>query len=136
VTRPHPPDYRGPTDPARDAGQWMRDGTAERLLNEIAGLHDALLSHLDHQVHIAAIPPADPADLGTVTGTREHDQLLDRGAAVRQAQVDRDRGRRNALQQLRDVKRWYEERLGLRPPRRPRVESIDYRNNGGERRVG
>jgi hypothetical protein len=135
LTRPHPSGYRPPTDPGRDQGQWMRDGTAERLLNELAGLHDALLAKLDHDVDLAAQGFSEPA-AGYVTGSREHNEMAMCAAAIANAEHDRDRGRKNALQQLRNLKGWYEERLGLRPPRRPRVESIDYRNGDGERRVG
>lgn len=131
MTRP-PPGYRGPQD--RDPDQVMADVAAQNLIAEIIGLHQALDAKLTHDIDLAALGPADPAS-GFVTGSSDHDRMETRQAAIHQAKADRTRELAAAREMLRRVVRYYEERLGRRPPTRPRVESIDYRNDG-QRRVG
>ena len=135
-TLTQPSGYRGPLDPGRDRqpGQVMADLVAENLIRQIMDLHDDLCRSLDRDVELAAIGQADPAS-GYVTGSGDHDQMLVSATAVRQAEQERARRRKNANQRLRNLVEDYEVELGRRMPRRPRVESIDYRN-GGERRVG
>jgi hypothetical protein len=112
----------------------MSDGAAQTLIVDLMDLHEALCRKLDRDIERAALGNAEPAS-GRVTGTGQHDQMDTRVDAVQRAQRERDRQRKNALQQLRDVKVYYEERLGLRPLRRPPVQSIDYQADG-QRRVG
>ena len=138
-----PRGYQGPHDPARDpfdqardpwrSGQ-MSDPVAQNLLADLVTLHEQLLALLDHHIELASLGASEPAS-GRVSGSGEHDSIATRALAVQHARAERDRTRKNALEELRRTKRYYQERLGLVPPRRPRVESIDYRN-GGDRRVG
>jgi hypothetical protein len=129
-----PSGYRGPLDPTRDQAQVMSDGVAQNLIADICQLHEDLLAKLDHDIELAVGGQAEPAS-GFVTGSRERDQMASATAAIRRAEHERDRGRKNALQRLRDVKEYYREQLGLRPLRRPPVQSIDYQTDG-QRRVG
>jgi hypothetical protein len=134
MTRSVPPGYTGLHDPTRDADQVMLDGTAQTLIREIIDLHQDLCRKLDADIQRAAHPTTEPAS-GYVTGSSDHDQMETLTAAVARAGRERDRQLKNAREELRRVKRYYEERLGLRAPRRPRVESVDYQD-GGQRRVG
>jgi hypothetical protein len=129
-----PPGYRAPHEPARDRDQVMSDLTAQNLIAEIVGLHEELCARLDRDVELAAMGLDEPAS-GRVTGSGEHDQMEQRRIAVHQAEAERRRRRKNAVERLRRVVHDYEIELGRRLPRRPRVESIDYRGDG-QRRVG
>lgn len=124
-----PPGDRGPTNPGRDRDQVMADPVAQNLIATIVQLHEELDAKLERDVELAALGPADPSS-GYVTGSGERDRMEGRQAAVDQAQRERNRQLKNAREELRRMVRYYEERLGRRPPRRPRVESIDYRNGG------
>lgn len=130
-----PSGYRGPLDHGRDPTQVMSDGAAQNLIVALMDLHEALDRRLDHEVDLAAMGPANP-DSGYVTGSGEQDRMDGAITAVRQAKAERARTLKNAQQELRRAVEWYERQLGMRPPRRPRVESIDYRNGDGQRRVG
>jgi hypothetical protein len=139
LTRQLPSGYQSPTDPARDQGQVMRDAVAQRLIAELIGLHEHLTDQLDHAVYLAALGPGENA--GPITGTGEQDQMMVRADQIQREISEWKQLRKNALEELRRARKWYRERLGLQPlpadkPRRTRVESIDYRNDGGERRVG
>jgi hypothetical protein len=111
----------------------MRDVVAQNLIADICQLHEDLCASLDHDVDLAALGLTEPAS-GKVTGSSDHDRMDTTASAVRQAEHERDRQLKNARQELRRVVDYYQTG-GRRQPRRPRVESIDYRN-GSERRVG
>ncbi len=129
-----PSGYRSPHDPTRDRDQVMADPVAQNLIAEIVQLHEELCRKLDRDVELAAMGRTEPAS-GRVTGTSEHDQMETRSEAVRHAEQERYRQRKNALERLRRIVQDYESDLGRRRPPRPRVESIDYRDNG-QRRIG
>ena len=129
-----PSGYCGPHDPSRDPDQVMADPVAQNLIAEIVQLHEDLLAKLNHDIELAAHPTTEP-NSGRVTGTGDHDQIQARQDAVERARHERDRGRNNALRELRRLKEYYQEHLGLRPLRRPPVQSIDYQADG-QRRVG
>jgi hypothetical protein len=130
----NPPGYRGPADPTRDPGQVMSDPVAQNLIADIVTLHENLLAKLDHDVELAALGQAEPAS-GRVTGTGEHDQMEGCRTAITHAERERNRARNNALRELRRLKEYYQEHLGLRPLRRPPVQSIDYLHSA-KRRFG
>ena len=129
-----PRGYSGPHDPARDPVLVMSDQVAQNLLADLCSLHEALLAELDHHIELASLGSSEPAS-GRVSGSGEHDSIATRALAVQHARAERDRQRKNALEELRRTRRYYQERLGLVAPRRARLESIDYRN-GADRRVG
>ena len=124
-----PSGYRGPADQGRDRDQVMLDGVAQNLIREIVDLHDDLCAKLDRDIQRAALGQADPAS-GYVTGSKDHDQMDAIAAAIKQAERDRDRLLKNARQQLRRVKEYYQDRLGVRCTDPAHYHTTD------ERRVG
>ena len=107
-----PRGYTGPNSAARDPVLVMSDPVAQNLLADLIDLHEQLLRKLDHDIELAAHPPAGSG--GRVRGGGQHDQMLQRNAAVQRAQRDRTRQRDNALRELRRVKDFYQRRYGLR----------------------
>ena len=132
MSAPLPTGYTPPHH--RQAGQVMSDPAAQNLIADLVTLHETLLAKLEQDIHRAALGTSEP-ESGRVTGTSTRDSMDTLATAVRHAEQERDRQRRNALQHLRDAKEYYEIRLGLRPPRRTAVQSINYLNGEG-RRVG
>lgn len=108
----HPTGYRGPHDPGRDPNLVMQDPVAQNLIADIVTLYEALCVKLTQDIHLAGLGPANPQS-GFVTGTNDHDQMLNRATAITQAQAEQARTLKNVRQRLRRDIRYLEDRLGV-----------------------